>query len=185
MSLLGGLNWLDIFILFALFFGLAIGYMQGFVRQLIGLGALYIGAILGAQYYRYVADWIQQVFPNAPARLVNGLGFFLILIVVTSILNWLAFDAYGSGTSRRFPMADHLGGSVLGLVTVFIVITMLIPIASFATGEIWPYADDSRYVLMYGLQTSQLVDFFDIVKPLLLSSLTPWLPGGLPSIFNL
>jgi hypothetical protein len=42
-----------------------------------------------------------------------------------------------------------------------------------------------RTTLAGGLQSSLLVPIFDSLKEPLLKTIVPWLPGGLPSIFNL
>ncbi len=187
MSLIAGLNWLDLLILVVFIVGMGMGYMQGFIRQVMGLAALYIGTILGAQYHLIVAGWLMQFFPSAPVRFVNAFGFVLILFLVTSIINWLASDAYGSGRVHMLPTFDHLAGSLLGLGTAFVVIALLLPVVRFAVGETWPWAwaESGRSTLLTGLNTSHLIYFFDQAKPELLAILTPWLPNGLPSIFNL
>ncbi len=185
MALLGGFNWLDVVLFFLLIIGLFIGYAQGLLRQVIGLAALYIGAILGAQYYTYPAGVIRYLFPQAPIRFVNGLSFIIIFFVVVSLINWLAFDAYRSTRLRIFPLVDHLGGGLLGLITALVAITVFMPVLAFVIGEPWPAAESTRTLLVYGLETSRLLIVFDAFKPLMLDALGPWLPGGLPSIFNL
>lgn len=185
MSLLGGLNWLDLLILVTLIVGLGIGYVQGLLRQVIGLAALYVGAILGAQYFTVVAGWIRVIFSQAPSKFINALAFFIILGVVASVINWLFFDAYRSTRLRLFPLIDHLGGSWLGFATTVITISLALPVITFAVGEPWPLSEPTRFLVSAGLQTSRLVPVFDLLKPSLLDTLGPWLPGGLPSIFNL
>ncbi len=177
--------WLDIVILLLLIVGLAIGYAQGLVRQVIGLAALYIGAILGAQYYTVVAGWVHALFPGPSSRAVNAFGFFVILIAVVSLLNWLAFDAYHATKLNLFPLIDHMGGSILGLITTVIIISFCVPILTFATGEPWPWSEAARYNLITGLQSSRFLVVFQLFTPGLLGTLAPWLPNGLPSIFNL
>ncbi len=185
MNLLGGFNWLDFVLFFLLIIGLVIGYVQGLVRQVIGLAALYIAAILGAQYYTYPAGAVRYFFPDAPARFTNALGFIIIFFIVTSIINWLALDAYRSAKLRIFPLLDHMGGSLLGLITTFVAIALLLPVLLFAIGEPWPGAESTRVLLRGGLEASRLMLVFDAFKPLMLNAIGPWLPGGLPSIFNL
>lgn len=185
MSIFGVLNWLDVAILLVLLIGLGIGYFQGLLRQMIGLAAMYIGAILGAQYYTIVAGWIRLFFATPPVRFVNAFGFFLILLAVTALVSWLAYDAYRATRLRLFPVIDHLGGGVLGLITVVIMVILALPVITFASSEPWPWAEGTRYLIVSGLQTSRLLPVFDLFKPGLLNALGPWLPGGLPSIFNL
>lgn len=185
MSLFGGFNWLDLALLVLLFVGVGIGFSQGLLRQILGLAALYIGAILGAQYYTVIAGWFHFLFPDPPVRFVNALGFLIILLAVTSLINWLAYDAYKSTHLRIFPIIDRLSGSLLGLLTAAILISLLFPVVAFASGEQWPWAEGTRLLINYALETSRLIPLFDQFKPELLNALGPWLPGGLPSLFNL
>ncbi len=185
MSLLGVFNWLDVVLLALLVIGVAIGFRQGLLRQILGLAALYIGAILGAQYYTVIAGWFRFLFPNLPVRFVNALGFLIILLAVTSLINWLAYDAYQSTHLHIFPVIDRLVGSLLGFLTAAILISLLFPIVAFASGEQWPWAEGTRLLINYAMETSRLIPFFDQFKPELLNALGPWLPGGLPSLFNL
>lgn len=184
MGLLGGLNWLDLLVLMTLIVGLTIGYAQGLLRQVMNLAALYIGAVLGAQYYTIISGWFRIFFENAPARFINAIGFVIILVVVSSLINWLASDAYRSTELRIFPTLDHLIGALLGVVTVVILITVLVPIVTFASVESWPWAEETRYAIVNGLETSRVLPAFGSFKPMLLSGLGPWLPGGIPSLFN-
>ncbi len=184
MNLLAGYNWFDGLLVVALIAGMVIGYAQGLVRQLIGLAALYIGAILGAQYYTVISRFIHWPFPDAPDRFANSLGFFFILIVVTSVVSWLILDTYKNTKLNLVPLVDTLGGSLLGLVTAVIVIELVVPVIIFGTLEPWPWAEPTRYLIANGLTTSKLLDAFERLKPTLLNVLGPWMPNGIPSIFN-
>ncbi len=185
MNLVAGFNWLDALLLIGLLAGMIVGYAQGMVRQLIGLAALYIGAILGAQYYTVISRFIHWPFPDAPDRFANSLGFFFILIAVTSIVSWLVLDTYKNTRLRLVPVVDTLAGSLLGLVTAVIVIGFVVPVIAFGTLEPWPWAEPTRYLISNGLTTSRLLPVFDLFEPSLLNTLGPWMPNGLPSIFNL
>lgn len=185
MNVLGVFNWLDAILVVLLCVGLAIGYSQGLLRQVMGLAALYIGAILGAQYFSLVANGIRLVFYSIPGRFVNGLAFFIILVSVTTLVNWLARDAYQSTKMSVFPAFDHLSGSIAGLITTFTAISLCLPVFIFATAEVWPWAEQTRLDIVTELNTSRMLVVFDSLKPTLLNTLGPWLPGGLPSIFNI
>jgi uncharacterized membrane protein required for colicin V production len=187
MNLIAGFNWLDFVIIFLIIAGMAIGLTQGLLRQMIGLAALYIGTILGAQYYRVIGDWIRTLaFQSAaPNKILNAFSFFLILIFVSSIINWLAYDAYRSTKLQLAPLLDQLGGALLGLVTMIILISIMLPVLGFATSEPWPWNEPARQFIADGMQSFRLLPVFNELKPLLLSVLGPWLPAGLPSLFDL
>jgi uncharacterized membrane protein required for colicin V production len=186
MNPIGGFNWLDFLIFFLIIASMAVGYAQGLLRQVIGLAALYIGAILGAQYYTVVGGWIRFFsFQTSTNRFLNAFSFFVILIFVTSVINWLAYDAYRSTKLHLFPLVDQLGGTLLGLASMLILLSLILPVITFATSEPWPWSETARQFIITGFRMSRLLPVFDEFKPLLLSALSPWLPTGLPSLFNL
>ncbi len=184
MTLLG-FNWLDALLLGLLFASLFVGYTQGLFRQLIGLAALYVAAILGAQYHTLLAGGFRMFLTDLPSRFVNGLAFFTIVIFVTSFVTVLALDAYQSLRLSIYPVLDHLGGSVISLITLVLAITLCLPVLSFAALEVWPTMEPARQFVNEGLNTSNMLVVFESLKPLLLGAMSPWLPGGLPSIFNI
>lgn len=187
MNFIAGFNWLDFVIFFLIIAGMAIGLTQGLLRQIIGLAALYIGTILGAQYYRVIGDWIRTLaFQSAaPNRVLNAFSFFVILVFVSSIINWLAHDTYRSTKLQLAPLIDQLGGAILGLVTLIILISIMLPVLGFAISEPWPWNEPARQFITEGMRTFRLLPVFNALKPLLLSALGPWLPAGLPSLFDL
>ncbi len=186
MNLIGGFNWLDFLIFFLVILSMAVGFAQGLLRQVIGLAALYIGSILGAQYYTVISDFVRTLSSQTSStRFLNAFSFFVILIFVTLLINWLAYDAYRSTKIRLIPLVDQLGGTLLGLVTMMIMLSIALPVISFSTSEPWPWSETTRQFIIGGLGTSRLLPVFDSFKPLLLEALTPWLPSGLPSVFDL
>lgn len=182
---LGGFNWLDALLLFLLCASLLVGYTQGLVRQTIGLAALYVAAIIGAQYHVLLGGGFRTFLTELPSRFVNGLAFFTIVILVTSVVAWLALDAYQAIRLNLYPVLDHLGGSVVSVLTTVLAITLCLPVLSFTTLEVWPSMEPARQFVNDALNTSSMLQVFESLKPLLLSALSPWLPGGLPSIFNI
>ena len=180
----GGFNGLDIFIFVIVIVGIAVGFTQGLLRQVIGLAALYIGAILGAQYYSVLSGFLHFIFSSVPLKFMNAISFFIIVGASALVVDLLARDAYQSTKLQLLPIVDHLGGAILGLVTPLITITIVIPVLTFATGESWPLLEQTRFITIGALQTSRLLPLFDHFKPLILNAVSPWLPAGLPSVFN-
>jgi len=180
-----GLNWIDVILLLLIVTSLAIGFAQGMFRQMIGLAALYIAMILAAQYYIPVSNFIRAVIFQPTSRFLNAIAFFIIVVAVWSLITWMAFDVYSSTKLRLFPLVDQLGGSILSLVTTVVALTLILPVILFMVGEPWPSNELIRVGIETGMETSRLVPIFTAMKPAILTSLTPWLPLGLPSIFNL
>jgi uncharacterized membrane protein required for colicin V production len=186
MNLIAGFNWLDFFFFFLIIVSMIVGFVQGLLRQVIGLAALYIGAILGMQYYGLLSEWVRALtFQPTTNRFLNALCFLVILILVASVINWLAYDAYRSTRLQILPLIDQLGGVILALVTMLILIALLLPVVAFATVETWPWGEPARVFIDTGLKSSRLITIFNDFKPLLLTTLLPWLPAGLPALFTL
>jgi hypothetical protein len=55
----------------------------------------------------------------------------------------------------------------------------------FVSVEPYPYFDGFRIAVVQGLQGSQLIPLIMYYRPTVMSTITPWIPGGLPSIFEL
>ncbi|MBI3913032.1 MAG: CvpA family protein [Chloroflexi bacterium] len=183
--MIGGFNGLDIFILALVVVGIAVGFAQGLLRQVIGLAALYVGAILGAQYYNVLGGFLRFVLSSAPSKFINAIAFFIIVFAVSAIINFLVRDAYQSTKLRIFPVVDQLGGAIVGLVSPLITLTLVLPVIIFAASEPWPFFDQTRYLVTTALQTSRLLPIFEYFKPVILDAVGPWLPAGLPALFNL
>ncbi|MBI5652863.1 MAG: CvpA family protein [Chloroflexi bacterium] len=186
MSLLG-FNPLDLTLFLLAVLALIIGFTQGLLRQVIALAVLYIATILGAQYYPTLSSWMVGLARLAAStRFVNAIAFAIIVIFIVVVLNILAYDAYRSTKIRIFPLLDYLGGSILGLTTVIIALSLILPVLEFSIVEAWPPGyEQIRAQLREWLSTARLVPYFQLVKPLLLDALRFWLPSGLPAIFNL
>jgi membrane protein required for colicin V production len=186
MSLLG-FNPIDITFFVLGVLALIIGFTQGLLRQVIALAVLYIATILGAQYYPALSSWmIGLAGMVSTTRFVNAIAFIIILILIVVVLNILAFDAYRSTKIRVLPLIDYLGGSLLGLTTLVIALSLILPVLEFSIGDPWPPGYELfRAQLREWLHTARLVPYFHLAKDPLLDALKFWLPGGLPAIFNL
>ena len=186
MNQIAGFYWLDFLIFFLVIASMAIGYTQGLLRQVIALAALYIGTVLGAQYYAVVSSWIRAVlFDPTANQFQDAFAFFVILVVVSSIINWLAYDAYRATKLQFSPLVDQLGGVLLGLVTVMIFISIAHPIVAFATTEAWPWGDSVRQYINLGMRYSRVLPIFDALNPALSASVGFWMHTSLPPFFNL
>jgi uncharacterized membrane protein required for colicin V production len=183
MGLLG-LGWVDLTILLVLAFALVIGYVQGILRQVIWLAALYIAIVLGTQYHLVVGEWIRTLtFQTHPSRVVNVVAFLIIVTVVSFLLSWLAADAYPGEKIKIFPLLNQFGGSILAVITTMVFLGLLLRIINFAVGESWPYYDALRLTLAQGLRVSLLVPLLESLQEPIIGTIIPWLPGGiLPAI---
>lgn len=184
---MGGFNWLDIIIIILLLSGMAIGFTQGLMRQLIGLAALYIGLVLATQFFRPLSQLLGDAL-NSPANtLSNAIAFFFILFLIMGIINFFGLDAYKSTKIHILPFVDQLVGMVLGVASSWIVLSVAVNVLVFAVNtQVWPgNAELTRAIIKNGLETSRLAEVTSSTLPMIVSTLRPWLPGGLPAIFQL
>jgi uncharacterized membrane protein required for colicin V production len=179
-----GINLADIAIILVLMSGMILGFSQGMIRQLIGLGVLYIAAVLATQYYPPLAHWLNMILKsNAPMRAIDGIAFFSVAIPVTLVLNYLSYDTYKTTRLQMFPVLDRFGGLLLGLVSIIVIISLTVPIFIFMLNEPWVSNDTLRIAMRDSIQSSQLAKYSELIKPPLVSIISPWLPGSIPAIF--
>ncbi|MGB8647143.1 MAG: CvpA family protein [Anaerolineae bacterium] len=179
-----GLNWFDLALFIALLAGLAVGYYQGLVRQLINLAAFYLGAIVASQYYSMLGYAVKGTMATTPGLAVNAGAFFVIMMIVVVILNILALDATKM-MIRLPPVVEHLGGMVLGLSATWVFITIAVSILLVITQEGWSEAEGARQIIYSGVHESQIAHATQTTLPALLGAIKPWLPGGIPNIFKI
>jgi uncharacterized membrane protein required for colicin V production len=181
----GGLSWLDIVLFASVLGALAVGYVQGFVRQVLNLAAMYLAAIIATQYYRLLSEFFSQIFFTTPRPLLDAVAFFIVFLGVQGLLSFLTADAY-KNTRLPFPLVDHLLGAGVGLLSGWIAISLALTILAFGVRtEAWGPLENVHLSLREGLDGSQFTIAFMGTMPTLLNAIKPWLPMGLPAIFNL
>jgi uncharacterized membrane protein required for colicin V production len=179
------INWLDFCLILLMGLGVTIGYLQGMLRQVMNLAAMYLAAILAAQYYHVFGNYFKGQLVTTPGTMLNGVAFFIIIFAVTGLLNFLTYDAYKNTKLSLTPVLDRLGGMILGLVAAWILIALAINILDFATStQSWTSADMVRQQLMDGIRGSVLAEATGATLPGILAAMKPWLPAGIPTIFN-
>lgn len=180
------INWLDYFLILSMALGLTIGYVQGLLRQVINLAAMYLAAILAAQYFHLLGGFFKAQLATTPGTMLNAVAFFIIMFAVMALLNFLTFDAYRNTKLTLFPLFDHLSGMLLGLVATWILVTLAINILTFAVStQYWSSAEPMRQMLKDGIIGSQIAAATGTTLPTILEAIKPWLPAGLPTIFNI
>ncbi len=184
---MSGFNWIDFVLIILLLIGMAVGYAQGFVRQVIGIAALYVGLVLATQFFQGASRLIGNIMHAPPNTLTNAFAFFLIFFVAAAAINFLAMDAYKSTHLRIAPIIDHVTGIVLGVGSMWIITTIALNVLLFAVNtQGWGgSAEGFRIILKNGLETSRVAEVTTYTLPMIVSTIRPWLPGGLPALFQL
>lgn len=105
--------------------GVITGFTKGFVHQIVTLAALWIGALLSAQFSTTLGTFIQNIV-TMPGNTARILAFVLIFIIVYLVLRLLgelikkiAKDVFGGGI-------DKLLGVILGVTKTALLVGLII-----------------------------------------------------------
>lgn len=120
------MNTIDIILLLLILVpGLITGLTKGFIHQVVTLAALWLGALMSAQFATSVGSFIQSLV-SLPGNTARILAFILIFILVYialrlvgAIIMKIAKDIVGGGI-------DKLLGIVLGILKQALVIGLLV-----------------------------------------------------------
>jgi uncharacterized membrane protein required for colicin V production len=187
-ALLSWLNPFDFLIALALLGGIALGFIRGLVRMALSLLVLYIAMVLAMTFYTQVGRWIGFVTTDAlPERTLQSLAFVIILILTTAIINFVLHRTYRDTELPGVRQIDQLGGMIVG----FLLVSTWIGLAIIALGfvlktAVAPGTGTIRANMLYFFNTSFLIPIFYHLLPIVLATLRPWMPKGLPpEIFSL
>lgn len=182
---MAGFNWFDIVIIVCLLAGMAIGYAQGLVRQLIGLAALYVSLVLATQFFRFPSQTVANILRVAPNTLFNMIAFFAIFFIALAIINFIALDAYKATRIRIAPWLDHSTGMIVGVISMWIIVSVSVSVLTFAVGtQGWLQAEATREIVADGITNSRLAQLTQATLPSIVAFVQPWLPTGLPALFQ-
>jgi hypothetical protein len=200
---MSGIAMLDVFIVLAIAGGSLNGLRIGAGRQLISLLILYMSTILTTRFYRLLLPYANRLLSNAPAAIVESVLFMVILLLVFGILSVLILDfAMGQQKERRrtgynwrrpldttgqslVSTLNHLAGIAVGFVSVCVWISIGLLVYNFLINSPWADWEVHRRRLLGDYQLSSLVPVFRVFLPYVLRTIEPWLPGGLPAMFQL
>lgn len=184
---MAGFNWIDYLLITLLLIGLAMGYAQGFIRQLVGLAAIYIGLVIATQFFVNLTLMFSALTKTPPNTLSNMISFFVILFAVIFIINLLGKDAYRKTRLKIFPLADHLLGMTLGVISMWVLIAVSINVLTFAViTETWlGQAEGYRLILQNGVENSLIAEVTSTSLPMIVSTIRVWFPGSFPALFDI
>ncbi len=142
---------------------------------------------MATQFFQPTSRFFGDLLNEPPTTLTNALAFFGIFFLVLSIVNFLALDAYKSTKIRLIPIFDHIGGMLLGVVSMWIILTIATNVLSFAVNtQGWTgSAAGMQAFLKNGLDNSRIAELTASTLPMIVATIRPWLPTGLPALFEL
>jgi uncharacterized membrane protein required for colicin V production len=196
-ELLAVIPYLDVTIVVLLLFFLYIGWMQGVPRLLMAVGALYTGFLLAAVYYHLFAVSLSNFFQAKLTPITDLIAFFILFVAISVLMFALLLSLFGHiEVKGKAAIFDKLGGSVMGLFTGVLIISILVTILRI------PYSETNKSIIDVksmpvveffngGYEKSALAPTFLRAAPILVWSVTPLLPteaqekGGVPLLSSL
>lgn len=182
------LNPFDFIIALALVAGVALGFIRGLVRMVLSLVVLYIAMVLAMTFYIPLGQWITYLTRGALSQTSSQvLAFVVILILTTSVINFVLHRTYKDTELPGVRQIDQLGGMIVGFILVCtwiglaIIALAFVLVATDTTG-----AGSLRDNMLFYFRTSFLIPVFYKFLPIVIATLRPWMPKGLsPDIFSL
>ena len=140
------MNLLDGFVVFILVVSIVLAAVKGFVKELLGLGSLVVGFLLGAWFYRPAAEPFREAVKNDNAALFCGFAVvFLGTLLVGILAIWVAQKVLKFARIQWF---DRLLGAAFGFIRGWVL------------GSIFFLALTSFNLQSDRVKTSQLAPYF-------------------------
>lgn len=177
-------TWLDVVLVVMLITSIGFGFLQGLLRQLFILVAMYIATVLAAQYHRQLADAIQAAIPASSAEMARLTGFLVLLVLFTLVVTWLIWTAYRETRLPSVVMLDEATGTVLGCIIGIFAVNLTLLMVRYAVDAPWPDESNVKQFLHAGLANSYLQSALSSPMPLIHAALRPWLPDGIPMLLD-
>jgi uncharacterized membrane protein required for colicin V production len=181
LTLPSWLNPLDILIVFALLAGIAWGFVRGLVRMALNLAILYIATVLAMTFYPTVGRWLKMIAgSNLGKSITEVIAFVLILALTTAILHFIVSRTYKDTELPGVRQIDQLGGMLIGFVVISTWIGLTIVALAFILSATDTAISGLRDNLLMYFHNSRLIPIFYRFLPIVLATLRPWMPKGLP-----
>lgn len=173
------LNPFDVLIVLALLAGVVFGFVRGLVRMLLSLLVLYLAAVAAMTLYTPLGNWLRTV-ASLPLSLSQSLSFLFILVLISAAINVALRRTYKHTELPGVRQIDQLGGMIVGFFVsvVWIGLSILI-IAYFLRASAGNEAPIQQIVIGF-FRRSALIPVFYRILPVILVTLRPWMPKGLP-----
>ncbi len=138
---------LDIFVFLLLIGGAAVGFVRGFVHEVISLLAWIVAIAMLKLFHTQLWTGLTGTFGSTPAAAAE-LGFAILFIPSFLIVKLLARSI--GGTTRRSPMlgpVDRLLGGGFGMLKGLLGATLFFLLANLATDMVYgPQADRPEWM---------------------------------------
>lgn len=149
------MNWIDWLLIIFILFSAASGFAEGFVRMVIGFGALIAGFLCASWFHGVAGGWVEPYVESRAAASVVG---FSLILVSMLVLGWLT----GVIVQRMFRLVglswlDRLIGGAFGAARAVLILAIAaIVLTTFAPGRL-PKALSGSELAPYVLGASKVI----------------------------
>jgi uncharacterized membrane protein required for colicin V production len=180
------LNPFDAIIVFALLAGIALGFIRGLVRMVLSLLILYLAVVVAMTFYVTAGGWLTYFVAGAFSRSTGeAVAFALIVVLMAALLNFALHRTYKDTELPGVRQIDQLGGMVVGFVLASVWVGLALVALAFVLSATDTAGGALRRNMVFYFDASALIPVFDRLFPILIATLRPWMPKGLPPrIFN-
>ncbi|MDR2361850.1 MAG: CvpA family protein [Prevotellaceae bacterium] len=119
------MNYIDIIIAILLLISIFIGWRQGFIRQLFGLMALFLGLFCAYRFSHFTAHYISDWF-EVSEPITNGVAFVVTFIIVLLVVVLVGRFADKIISMVAFAFFNRLLGAILSLLKAVLIISVLL-----------------------------------------------------------
>ncbi len=115
-------------VLIVLFVGaFALGFAQGLIRQLLGLGAFVVAFVVSAHLTTPVGAWLAQYWNQLPIDFSNMIAFIASFVVLMGVMT-LAVQAYYHRVplTARFAVVDEILGAIVALLVAMLSVAVVV-----------------------------------------------------------
>lgn len=119
----------DLVILLALLAMFILGYAQGVVRRLLGIGAIVFSLILGAQLRQPVGEYLSHEWTTIAVEYSFMVGFGAVFVAAAVTLSLgIQLTYRPAPLFPKYPVLDELLGGLLGVIEGIIILVAILMI---------------------------------------------------------
>ena len=117
----------DLVIFLALLAMFIVGYAQGVVRRLLGIGAILVALIIGSQLRQGVGQYLAEQWTTIAPEYSFMVGFGAVFVAAAVTLSLgIQLTYRPAPLFPKYPALDELLGGVLGVIEGFIILVAIL-----------------------------------------------------------
>lgn len=178
------MNPLDVLLGILLILGMMVGWAQGSIRQILSLVSLYLSLILASYFLEFLGRYIGVLRPEIRGQVANSVAFLIIMTAVYAFLSWLSRRAFPETRLKFLWILDRAGGVVLSFFVTALELAVAFSLF-ISMGLVSFLGADLGHLFQVYLDSSTVAFFLGNWLSLFAEAMRPWLPGGVPRLFDL